>query len=172
MEMLSSKIRINACSKRTSTSSKKHIYFYRKYASFVTKALKKPLFQRFLRWLLRREKIDASMVKEIQVRVFPLEKENGNSLAGRWNSRGEIHIYPRRLETFRDLAVEHGSEAARSYVKCRALAALIHEILHSKYSSNEEKVRRLTKRYFNIYIRSSKTQHLNKNTVLEMLFKQ
>ncbi len=172
MEMLSKKIRINTCPRKTSLFPREHVNFYRKYASFVIKTLKKPFFQKFLRWLLKREKIEASVVKEIQVRVFPFQKKNGNTLAGRWNSKGEIYIYPRSLKVYKDLTAEHGSETARFYVKCRALAALIHEILHSKYSSNEEKVRKLTKRYFNMYVRNSKTQYPNKNTILQMLFKQ
>jgi hypothetical protein len=171
MEMLSSKIRINACRRKSVMFSEGHVGFYEKYASFVAKTLRKPLFQSFLCWLLKRENIDKDLVQDIQVRVFPLHKKNGNSLAGRWSKEGKIIIFPKSAEFYNEMAAKHGSEIARSYVKSRAWATLIHEILHSKYSSDEERVRRLTERYFNIYARNAKTEDLD-SVVFEILFKQ
>jgi len=169
--MLSRKIRINACYTTSIPLTKRHISFYRKYASFVAKTLSKPLFQSFLSWLLRRENIDKDLVQDIQVRVFPFHKKNGNSLAGRWINKGKIIIFPKSARFYRILVAKHGSEIAHSYVKSRACATLIHEILHSKYSSDEERVRKLTERYFNIYARNSKTEDLE-SAVFEILFKQ
>ena len=150
---------------------KRHISFYRKYASFVAKALSKPLFQSFLSWLLKRENIDKDLIQDIQVRVFPFHKKNGNSLAGKIINKCKIIIFPKSAKFYRELAAKHGSEIAHSYVKSRAWATLIHEILHSKYSSDEERVRRLTERYFNIYARNEKTEDLE-SVIFEILFKQ
>ncbi|MCJ7713343.1 hypothetical protein MUO66_02655, partial [Candidatus Bathyarchaeota archaeon] len=44
-----------------------------------------------------------------------------------------------------------GKKTFFSYVTSRAKAALIHEILHIKYLSDEKKARALTKKYFKIY---------------------
>lgn len=170
--MLSSKIRINANPRKPIALSGRHDDFYRKYASFVAKTLQKPLFQRFVRWVLKRENIDKRLVQDIQVRVFPFQKKNGNSLAGRWRGdEGKILIFPRSFAFCTELAGQHGSEVTRSYLKSRALATLIHEILHAKYSSDEERVRRLTERYFSIYTSNPKTIDFEK-VIFEKLFRK
>lgn len=135
-----------------------NLRFYTRYAAFVSKALRKPRFQKFLKWIIRKEKIEENRVKDIQVRVFPFQKENGNGLAGRYKSRGAIFIYPKRAEFCQELEREYGKEKALSYIENRAQAALIHEFLHVKYSSDEEKVRKLTKKYFNIFADNARAQ--------------
>ncbi len=172
MGMLTNKIRINTHVQNPMTVSGRQADFYKKYASFVSKTLKKPLFQRFVHWILKRENIDKSLVQDIQVRVFPLHKKNGNSLAGRWRGdAGKIFIFPKSFEFCKELAGEHGSEITRSYVKSRALATLIHEVLHAKYSSDEERVRKLTERYFSIYTSSPRTIDFE-SVVFEKLFRK
>jgi hypothetical protein len=169
--MLSDKIRIKMSSKKVTRFSERHVSFYKSYASLVKKNLQKSLFQRFLHWLLKKEDIDKSQIQDVQIRVLPFQKKNGNNLAGRWNKRGSIFIFPKSLEVYRKLAAKHGSEIARSYVKVRAKATLIHEILHTKYFDDEEKVRRLTERYFNIYARNQKTEDVD-SVIFDILFKQ
>ncbi len=142
--------------------------FYAGYASFVSKALRKPRFQKFLRWIMRKEKIEENRVKDVQVRVFPFQKENGNGLAGRYRGRGAIFIYPKKFKFCQKLIEEQGKEKALSYIKRRAQAALIHELLHVKYASDEEKVRKLTKKYFNIFAEDSE----NTSGISKMLFKE
>jgi len=44
-----------------------------------------------------------------------------------------------------------GNNGFKQYIKNRAKAALIHELLHLKYEDNETKVRELTNKYFSIY---------------------
>ena len=117
--------------------------------------------------MIKREKIKENMIKDIQVRVFPFQKENGNGLAGRYKSKGEILIYPKNFEFCQDLARKYGKKKALSYIKNRAQAALIHEFLHAKYSSDEELVRKLTKKYFNIFAENQNTHDISK-----MLFKE
>ena len=145
--------------------------FYKGYALFVKKALRKPLFQRFLRWLLKRENIDKRLIKEVQIKVFPFQKKNGNNLAGKWNRGGNIFIFPKSYEFYGKLVAKHGNEVAHSYVKCRARATLIHEILHAKYSSDEQRVRRLTERYFTLYARNPRTDNFG-SIVSKILFKR
>lgn len=145
-----------------------NLRFYTRYADFVSKALRKPRFEKFLRWIIRKEKIEENKVKDIQVRVLPFKKENGKGLAGRYKSRGAIFIYPKRFEFCQELGREYGKEKVLSYIEKRAQAALIHEFLHVKYSSDEEKVRKLTKKYFNIFAENSE----NAYDVSRMIFKE
>jgi len=164
-------MRIKSLPNKAMQFPKKHTSFYKGYALFVKKILGKPLFQRFLRWLLIRENIDKSLIKEVQINVFPFQKKNGNNLAGKWNKCGNISIYPKSYEFYGKLVARHGNKIARSYVKCRARATMIHEILHVKYSSEEERVRRLTERYFTLYARNPRTEN-SESIISEILFKQ
>ena len=49
-------------------------------------------------------------------------------------------------------------EGFRKYVEGRARASLIHELLHLKYESDENKVKQLTKKYFTIFHRNQKLE--------------
>lgn len=148
--------------------SSKNLRFYTKYAAFVLKVLRKPRFQKFLKWIVRKEKIEENMVEEVQVRFFPFQKKNGNGLAGRYKSKGRIFIFPKRFESCQELMQEHGKEKTLSYIENRAQATLIHEFLHAKYAGDEEKVRKLTKKYFNIFSENSE----NADELSQMLFKE
>ena len=167
---LSSKIRMVANPQKVVKASERRLRFYTKYADFVLKTLKKPLFQKFLNWVIKRENIEGHMVKNIQVRVFPFQKENGKRLAGRWNSKGEILIYPKRLDFFRRMMRNGKKETVYFYIKCRAMATLIHELLHVKYLDDENNVRELTRKYFNIFIQRQNTQNSNSCSIQKMLF--
>ena len=167
---LSSKIRMVANPQKVVKASERRLRFYTKYADFVLKTLKKPLFQKFLNWVIKRENIEGHMVKNIQVRVFPFQKENGKRLAGRWNSKGEILIYPKRLDFFRRMMRNGKKETVYFYIKCRAMATLIHELLHVKYLDDENNVRELTRKYFNIFIQRQNTQNSNASGIQKMLF--
>jgi len=170
--VLSSKVRINVRPKKFMGLYRTQVRFYKKYASVVIKTLRKPLFQNFLNWLLKRENIEECMVTNVQVMVFPFRKENGNGVAGKYNRKGEIFIYPKRLEFCRKLIRNCGREKVYSYLKNRARATLIHELLHVKYSSDEGKVRELTREYFNMFTQHHNTQNLNTHNILKMLFTQ
>ncbi len=167
--MLLDKIRIKSAPLKAKQSPKNQS-FYKGYALLVKRTLRKPLFQGFLRWLLRRENIDKSLIDEVQIKVFPFQKGNGNTLAGKWNKHHGISIFPKSYEFYRELVEKHGNGVAHSYVKCRARATLIHEILHTKYSSDEERVRRLTKRYFTLYAKDPRTEDFG-SLVSTILFK-
>jgi hypothetical protein len=72
---LSSKMRISVDHEKLGNFSQNHVKFYLKYSSFVFKALKKHSFQKFLRWMLKKEKIGEQIVSAVQVKVLPLRKE-------------------------------------------------------------------------------------------------
>jgi len=168
---LSNKIRVVSNPKKAENCPEKRLQFYTDYASAVSETLRKPLFQKFLRWIIKREKIEKMAVTDIQVRVFPFQKENGNSLAGRCNiDDGVILIFPKKRSFLQKKLKNHKKEKLRFYLKSRAMAALIHELLHMKYEGNENKVRQLTKKYFGIFIRHQNPDAQNVHHVQKMLF--
>jgi hypothetical protein len=118
---------------------------------------------------MRKEHIERSVIANVEVRMFPFRKENGNGLAGRFNGKGGITIYPKRLEFCRKMMQEFEREKVYFYIKARAMATLIHELLHAKYSRNEDKVRQLTKKYFSIF---ACHQNANASSILNVLFLQ
>ena len=71
--------------------------FYANYADYVSKCLRKPLVQSFLRSMLKREKIMNEKITNIQIRMFPSKKENGCLMIGKCTSNGEVFLYPKRL---------------------------------------------------------------------------
>ena len=168
---LSNKIRVVSNPRKLEACPEKRLQFYTDYASAVSDTLRKPLFQKFLHWIMKREQIEKMAVKDIQVRVFPFEKENGKPVAGRCNTDdGVILIFPKRRSFLRKKLQNHNKEKVRFYLKSRAMAALIHELLHMKYEGNESKVRRLTKKYFGIFIRHQNPNAQNAHAVQKILF--
>ena len=143
-------MRIVASSKKQKVKEKK-LMFYKKYAFLVFRSLKKPRFQKFLNWILIKENIQKSKIKDIQIRMFPFVKKNGNQLIGKSNSKGEIFLYPKKLDTCRKKVKNLGKNGLKQYILNRAKAAIIHEILHLKYEDDETKVRELTDKYYSIY---------------------
>ena len=167
---LSNKIRVVSNHKKVTSCPEKRLRFYTKYASIVSATLRKPLFQRFLNWIIKRENIEKKAVTDIQVRVFPFQKENGNFLAGKCNHEGVILLFPKRRKFFKKKLGDCEKEKAQFYIKNRARAALIHELLHVKYEGNEHRVRQLTRKYFGIFIRHQDTPSHKINGLQKMLF--
>lgn len=120
--------------------------------------------------MVKRENIEKNMVEDVQVRVFPFRKENGKALAGRFSSKGKVLIYPKSLDFLRKAMRGSKKEKFCYYVENRAKATLIHELLHAKYEDDEDKVRELTRKYFNIFVRHQKPQNTTAQSVMEMLF--
>jgi hypothetical protein len=75
---LSSKMRISVDHEKFENFSQNHVKFYLKYSSFIFKALKKPSFQKFLYWMLEKEKIAEQAVSTVQVKVLPFRRKNGH----------------------------------------------------------------------------------------------
>ncbi len=170
--MLSDKMKITVHPEKLEKFSQQHIDFYSKYASFVLKTLKRPSFQKFLSWMLRKENIQEHMVRDVQVRVLPLKRKNGNGLAGNCDTnKGTIQIYPRTRKFCARLRREFGKDGLLSYVRIRARAALIHELLHLKYGKDEEKVREATKEYTAIFTRNRLSQNSDLFNLYSIVFK-
>lgn len=167
---MSSKMDISVRLEKLARPSDARLGFHVKYASVVFKTLRKPLFQSFIDWMLKREKIGEEAVASVRIMTFPFRKENGNALAGRCNNKGEIHIYPKRLEFCLKLRQRFGKERFLSYIKNRARAALIHELLHVKYSNDEERVRELTRKYFKTFTQHPESPNVE-DDILKTMFK-
>lgn len=144
------RIKIVASIKR-GKKNRNHSKFYGRYAVVVSRCLKKRVFLKFVNWILKREEIPPEQVKSVQIRMFPLVKNNGNSLIGRCKPDGEIFLYPKRLDVCKKKFQQMNPEDFTKYVEGRAMASLIHEVLHLKYESDETKVKQLTKKYFSIF---------------------
>src|SRR4030067_2742065 len=171
-QLLSSKIKITVGPRKPESFSQRHIGFYMNYSSFVFKALRGPTFQKFLQWMLRRERIEAQMVGAVDVRVFPLRRKNGKGLAGNCDTtRGKIRIFPKTMKFCREFTQKFGKSTLLIDAGSRARVALIHELLHLKYAKDEKRVRELAREYFFAFtqIKSSNTSQLV--SIYEMVFK-
>jgi len=144
--------------------------FYGAYAIVVFRCLRKPIFFKFLNWVLKREKIQKGKVKNVQIRMFPSIKNNGNPLIGKCNTQGEVFLYPKRLDICRKKIKKMKPESFKKYVEGRARASLIHELLHLKYESDENKVKQLTKKYFTIFYRNQNSEQSDITKYKEMIF--
>jgi hypothetical protein len=167
---LRKKIRVVPNLKKVEKCPEKPLEFYTNYALIVSETLKKSFFQKFLYWFLNKEKIEKSSVKDIQVRMFPFQNKNGRFLAGRCSNDGIIRIFPKRQKFFNKNLYENTNEIAGLYIKNRAMAALIHELLHMKYESDESKVKQLTRKYFEIFIHHPAVRTRYTNSIQKMLF--
>jgi hypothetical protein len=169
---LSNKMKITVNLEKRENFSQNHFRFYMKYSSFVFRSLKRPSFQKFLSWMLRREKIDAQVVRVVHVKVFPLRRKNGKGLAGNCApAEGKIRIYPKTLKFCRTFTQKFGKNTLLAYAANRARAALIHELLHLKYVGDEKTVRELAKEYFFVFIQKQFAQSSNKLWVCTLIFK-
>ena len=168
---LSSKIRINADYGKLENFSQEHVKFYLKYSSFVFRALKKPVFQKFLQWMLKKEKIEEQAVKAVFVKVLPLRRKNGKGIAGKCDTaRGRIRIYPKTLKFCQVFKQKFGRNSFLFYAGNRARAALIHELLHLKYSADEKTVRELAQDYFFSFTQKQPAQSSKALTIYKMIF--
>jgi hypothetical protein len=168
---LSSKMRISCDCNKLSNFSQKQVRFYLKYSSFVFRALKKPSFQRFLRWMLKKETIEEQAVRAVHVRVLPLRRGNGKGIAGHCDTaRGRIRIYPKTTKFCRTFKQKFGRNTLLDYAVNRARAALIHELLHLKYKGDEKTVRELAKDYFCIFTQKHFTQSASSLFIYTMIF--
>ena len=135
------------------------------------KSLKKQLFQNFIKWILKRENIKKDKIKNVQIRMFPFVKENGNSLAGKCNGKGEVFLYPKRQKSCKKITQKISSKGFLKYLKGRARATLIHELLHLKYESDEQRVKVLTKKYYSFFRKNIGSSPLVLRKYRNMIFK-
>ena len=157
---LSSKINV-AC-ERKPFFVEKHLGFYANYSIFIFKSLKKASFQEFLYRMLLSENIEENTVNTVNIEVFPVVTKKGSNIVGRCDtSRGKIRLYPKSFYFCDALRKKLGKNVVYTFVRNRAKAALIHELLHLKYASDEKKVRELTDKYFRVYMEK---QQYNENS--------
>lgn len=168
---LANKIRVVSNSTKLENCPEKHLLFYSSYASAVIETLRKPLFQKFLHWIMKHERIQKTSVTDVQVRLFPFQKDNGKTLAGRCNSNdGVILIFPKKRSFLKKKLQNHKTGKVRFYLKSRAMASLIHELLHIKYKDDEDKVQQLTKKYFSTFFKNQDHDAQKVQAVQNMLF--
>ena len=168
---LSGRMRISCDHENVEKFPQNHVRFYLKYSSFVFKALGKPSFQRFLRWMLRKESIEAEAVRTVQVEVLPLRRENGRTIAGKCDPiQGRILIYPKTVNFCKIFKQEFGRNTLLHYAVNRARAALIHEILHLKYNEDERTVRELSEEYFGKFKQKQPAKTPYEQYIYNMIF--
>jgi hypothetical protein len=171
-QLLSSKIKITVGPGKPEGFSQRHVGFYLNYSSFVLRALRRPSFQKFLQWMLRRERIQAQMVGAVDVKIFPLRRKNGKGLAGNCDTtRGKIRIYPKTVRFCREFTQKFGKSTLLMYAGSRARAALIHELLHLKYAADEKRVRELARKYFFAFTRRKPSETSQPLSIYEMVFR-
>lgn len=169
---LSSKMKIIFDPAKPGCLHEKHVGFYMKYSSFVFRALEKPAFQEFLCWMLKTENIEEQMIRDVDVKVFPLRRKSGKGLAGNCDlTRGKIRLYPKTVKFCSIFKQKFGRKTLLAYAGNRARAALIHELLHLKYAEDEEKVRALARNYFFVFTRNHFTSSSRTLCVYAMIFK-
>jgi hypothetical protein len=168
---ISSKMRISVDHEKLGNFSQNHVKFYLKYSSFVFRALRKPSFQKFLQWMLKREKIAEQAVRAVHIRALPLRRKNGKGVAGKCNTaRGRIRIYPKTMKFCKIFMQKFGRNTLLVYAGNRARAALIHELLHLKYIADEKTVRELAKDYFCIFTQKQHLQSVRSLFIYRMIF--
>jgi hypothetical protein len=168
---LSSKMRISVDHEKLGNFSQSHVKFYLKYSSFVFRALKKPSFQKFLHWMLKKEKIEEQTIRDVRVKVLPFRRKNGKGVAGKCDTvRGRIRIYPKTMKFCQIFTRKFGRNTLLVYAGNRARAALIHELLHLKYAENEKTVRELAQDYFYIFAQKQPAQSSKAHCIYTMIF--
>ena len=145
--------------------------FYSKYSRFILKALRKTPFQQFVYLMLEAEGIDQKTVNSVKIELYPLQKENGLKIAGKCNpSTGKIRIYPKTAQFCSAFEEKYGKDLLIAYAGSRARAALIHELLHLKYTSDEKQVRKLTETYFFEYTKKVNNSTSGSISVCNLIF--
>ena len=144
--------------------------FYGKYAIVVFRCLRNPVFLKFVKWVLKREEIENERVKNVQIRMFPSVKENGNSLIGKCNLQGEVFLYPKQFDVCKQRFHKMKPERFTKYIEGRARASLIHELLHLKYEDDEKRVKQLTKKYFTIFHKNKCSEQSNLSKLKGLIF--
>jgi len=84
-------------------SSENKQKFFKTHSIKVSKTLKEPLFQKYLHKIIKKENIKIDKIRDIQIKTFPFQKENGKSLAGKCNNKGIIHLYTKKVNFYKKL---------------------------------------------------------------------
>jgi hypothetical protein len=167
--VLDSKIKIDPEYVKSDFSA--HFGFYKNYSLFILKALRKYSFQEFLCCMLLSENIEEKIVNTVYIKVFPAPRRNGFNIVGKCDTfRGRIRIYPKTFKFCYAFRKKFGKNYLFTFVGNRARAALIHELLHLKYISDEKKVQALTDFYFSAYLNKQFNRNLNLISLHDLIF--
>jgi hypothetical protein len=167
--LLNSKIKIAPENNKTNCS--KHFIFYKNYSHFILKALRKSSFQEFLFYMLISEDIEEKNVNTVDIKIFPAPRKNGFNIIGKCDTfRGRIRIYPKTFNYCSAFRKKYGKNYLFTFVGNRARAALIHELLHLKYISDEKKVQELTDVYFSRYMKKRLEKNSNLISLHDLIF--
>ena len=167
--VLSNKIMIDLEYDKTDFST--HFGFYTNYSRFILKALTKISFQEFLCSMLLAENIEEKIVNTVDIKVFPAPRKNGFNIVGKCDTfRGRIRIYPKTFNYCYAFRKKYGKDYLLTFVGNRARAALIHELLHLKYISDEKKVKELTGIYFSAYMKKQFYKNSNLMSLHNLIF--
>jgi hypothetical protein len=166
---LDSKIKIALESEKANSS--RHFLFYKNYSLFTLQSLRKSSFQEFLCSMLVTEKIEEETVNTVDIKVFPAPIKNGFNIIGKCDtSTGRIRIYPKTFSFCFAFRKAYGKNYLFAFVGNRAKAALIHELLHLKYVSDEKKVQELTAIYFSGYMKKQFGKNPSLTSLPELIF--
>ena len=168
-QKLSKRIRITVDPQKQGNASSKIRRYYEKYTILVSETLKEPRFQTFVHRLIKKENMELEKIRDVQIKTFPVKKENGNRLIGKCNNKGVICLYPKGIRFWQKRMPKWREDEITFYIKCRARAALIHEVLHTKYLHKEGKVRELTRKYVNAFLQRNKLDQ-RKQRILKTIF--
>ena len=169
--LLPTKIKIGTDYEKTNFY--KHSNFYTNYSRFIFKKLKQSSFQEFICSILLAENIEEKIVNTVDIKVFPAPRKNGFNIVGKCDTyRGKIRIYPKTFNYCNGFRKKYGKNYLFAFVGNRARAALIHELLHLKYVSDEKKVRELTEIYFSAYIKNQYSKNSNLVSLHGLIFNQ
>jgi hypothetical protein len=163
--------KINIAPENDKTNCFKHFVFYKTYSLFILKALRKTSFQEFLNYMLISEDIEEKNVNTVDVKIFPAPRKNGFNIIGKCDTlKGRIRIYPKTFNYCSAFRKKYGKNYLFTFVGNRARAALIHELLHLKYISDEKKVQELTDIYFSRYMKKRLEKHSNLISLHDLIF--
>ena len=121
--------------------------------------------------MLLAENIEEKTVNTVDIKVFPAPRKNGFNIVGKCDTfRGKIRIYPKTFNYCYAFRKKYGKTYFFVFVGNRARAALIHELLHLKYISNEKKVQELTGIYFSAYLKKRFDKNSNLGSLNDLIF--
>ena len=121
--------------------------------------------------MLLTENIEEKIVNTVDIKIFPAPRKKGFNIVGKCDTfRGRICIYPKTFNYCYAFRKKYGKNYLFSFVGNRARAALIHELLHLKYISDEKKVQELTGIYFSEYIQKRFDKNSNLISLQDLIF--
>jgi hypothetical protein len=143
--------------------------FYYDYSELVYSELSREITQNYIEYIINKESIDTSKIKEIRIMRFPFGYSTAETSNGERTRRppgivfghhvsalGTIEIYPPEFPPDSQVSwfKEH-KEAGYYFTLFEPLRTLIHELIRVKYLGDENAVDRLTHKYMRRFERNT-----------------